>query len=302
MIEPGLVLGFDLGGTNLRAAVANTSGKLLVQHAIPTDAEHGAEKAICRVLQLGQELVKKSSGELRSVGVATMGITLDDRVEMAPNVPGWEKLKLPALVAEHFPGARFRVDNDVKAAGLAEVYWGALRGIDNGIYLNLGTGLACAVVVRGEVLQGAHGAAGEIGSNLRAPDEVHGAGSGRAPLEEFIGGRAIDEAATERFGQGAAARGAFARSAEGDAEARRFVDERLRELAFHVCNLCIALDPARVAVGGGMIAAEAVILPYLRSRLDSFVPYPPKLVPAALPDPGLRGAVALALAVQRIGA
>ena len=295
MAEPGLVLGFDLGGTNLRAAVADTSGRLLVQRVVPTEAQHGAENAICRVLELGQELLRKSSGELRSVGVATMGITLDDRVEMAPNVPGWEELKLPALVGGYFPGSRVGIDNDVKAAGLAELYWGALKGVANGIYLNLGTGLAAALVVDGKMVHGAHGAAGEIGSNLRTPDEVRGARAGAAPLEEFVGGRAIDEAAAERFGQGATARDAFARAADGDAEASRFVDERLRELAFHLCNLSIALDPARVAVGGGMMAAGSVVLPFLQSWLDRFVPYPPELVPAALPDPGLKGAIALAL-------
>ena len=61
------------------------------------------------------------------------------------------------------------IDNDVNAAAAAELRWGALRGVDIGLYVNLGTGLAAALVVGGRVVPGAHGAAGEIGYLLVDP-------------------------------------------------------------------------------------------------------------------------------------
>ena len=78
---------------------------------------------------------------------------------------------------------------DVKAAALAEARWGALAGADPGVYLNLGTGLAAAIVIGGVVLSGANGAAGEIGYNLRQLADVGDAGY--LTLEEAVSGRAL---------------------------------------------------------------------------------------------------------------
>jgi glucokinase len=78
------------------------------------------------------------------------------------------------------------------------------------------------------------------------------------------------------------------------------VSEALAELAVHVANLAILIDPARLAVGGGLMGSGRRVLDALESRLREAVPFPPELVPARFgPDGALRGAVALALdAVQ----
>ena len=72
-----------------------------------------------------------------------------------------------ATCARRSNGTPVTMATDVKAAALAEARWGALAGVDPGVYLNLGTGLAAAIVAGGRVLAGANGAAGEIGYNLR---------------------------------------------------------------------------------------------------------------------------------------
>lgn len=298
MAGPGFVLGFDLGGTKLRVAAGDRSGAQLAEETVPTHAEQGAAKAISRVISAGSRMAQQvDNGPLLAVGVATMGITEEDEVLMAPNVPGWEELALPRLMRSRFKGAELAIANDVKAAALAELRWGALQGVDTGIYLNLGTGFASALIVGGEVISGAHGAAGEIGSNLRRLHESVGAGQGRPPLEEFVGGRAIGEAARQEFGPNVGAGEVFRRAERGDRDARAFVEDRLREIAFHLCNLTIGLDPERIVVGGGMMASQGLILPFLSSYLERFVPFPAQLVSARfLKDAGVKGALALAVA------
>jgi len=74
------------------------------------------------------------------------------------------------------------------------------------------------------------------------------------------------------------------------------VDEMLAELATHVANLAILIDPARIAVGGGLMSSGDVILRALAFRLGYAVPFPPEIVPARfLNDASLHGAIALAL-------
>ena len=77
--------------------------------------------------------------------------------------PGWEDLAIPAAIEEAFPALPARFGNDVKLAALAELTWGALAGVDCGVYVNLGTGIAATLVIDGRVVEGAHGAAGEVG-------------------------------------------------------------------------------------------------------------------------------------------
>ena len=188
--------------------------------------------------------------------------------------------------------------NDVKAGGLAEARWGALRDADPGVFLSLGTGIAAAVVVGGRVLAGAHGAAGEIGYLLRDACDMTGAASGRAPLEEYSSGSGIARRGTDLFGRPRTARELFDAT---DPRSRSLVADALDQLAVHVANLATTLDPRRIAVGGGLMASADRVFAALEARLREAVPYPPELRPAAfLQDSALRGA--LALAVDRLGA
>ena len=116
---------------------------------------------------------------------------------------------------------------------------------------------------------------------------------GRAPLEEIAGGRALGERAGALLGGVWTAADVLAAP---DHRARALVAETLDELAVHVANLAIAVDPERIAVGGGLMEHGGLILAALRERLRAAVPFPPELVPASfVHDGALRGAVAVAL-------
>jgi glucokinase len=295
----GFVLGIDLGGTKIALATAYTDGTIIHRQTLATLANQGAEQVITRMIAAGQQLVEQTRAELGDVfvgvGISTMGITLEDRVLLAPNVPGWESLELPGLMRRAFPTNTIRIANDVKAAATAELRWGVLAGTDVGLYLNLGTGFAAALIVGGRVIEGAHGAAGEIAYNLRHLHEEIGFHHQRAPLEEFLGGGAIGERARLRFEGVSTAREIF-QIANTNTEARAFVEAILTELTFHVTNLTIALDPERVVIGGGLMASKEILLPRLDAHIKHFVPFPPSVLAARfIRDAGLMGAIALAL-------
>jgi glucokinase len=186
---------------------------------------------------------------------------------------------------------------DAKAAAQAEARWGALAGYDPGIYLNLGTGLSAAIVIGGLVLSGANGAAGEIGYNLRAISDVGRALSSRVPLEDMVSGQALARRAARAgpASQLMTAADVFGYAA-ADPGLDALVTDFVTELAFHVVNLAIWVDPERIAVGGGMVRSWDRIQPILRDALGMGVPFPPELVVARFPaDAPLIGAVALAI-------
>ncbi|HLJ33462.1 MAG TPA: ROK family protein [Ktedonobacteraceae bacterium] len=290
------VVAIDFGGTKVAIATADRTGTIMKQARIDTHASQGAQQLLERTTVAAQTLIERTlkevDGQCVAVGVVTPGVVHDDGILLSPNIPGWEQvplrdtmhasLRLPTVVG-----------NDVKAAAMAEVLWGVLKGADPAVYLSLGTGIAAAIVIGGRVVTGAHGASGEIGYNLRSVLDHAGAAHGRAPLEEAIGGRFIGERASLLLGESLSAAELFAHS---DIRARFLVDEMLAELATHVANLAILVDPARIAVGGGLMSSGDVILRALAFRLGYAVPFPPEIVPAKfLNDASLHGAIALAL-------
>lgn len=308
-VSAGFVLGIDFGGTKVALRTARPSAETpaypatpafpetLGSAVLPTLAERGAAQVVSRTLARAARLVadteRAHGGRLRSVAAVSPGIVLADRILLAPNVPGWDRLSLARLLADGMGRPHVRVGTDAKAGALAESRWGVLAGVPCGILLNLGTGIAIAVVVEGRVLDGAHGAAGEIGYALVEPGQA-GFRQGRAPLEEQVSGSGMAAHVSALLRRPVTTAQAFALAAD-DGAVRGVLDRALDLLAQHVANLAIVLDPAVVAVAGGVTHNE-LVLPRIMAALAGAVPFPPALVPARFrTEAPLMGALAMAL-------
>ncbi|MFL9875627.1 ROK family protein [Paraburkholderia megapolitana] len=296
--EKDFVLAVDFGGTKIAMSTATPQGVRLIETEIPTHAQQGAARVMERMFDAAHALLAQTAarhgGALRVVAAVTPGIVEPDGVRLAPNNPGWDTLPFAQTLRAGFSGASVVVETDVKAAALAESRCGALMGVECALYLNLGTGLASAVVIDGKVLRGAHGAAGEIGYQLRGvADEIPFADGG-TPLEQFVSGSALSNRVGALLGRPVSAREAFV-LADADARIAALIDDALYRLSVHVANIALTLDPARIAVGGGM-ARVPRILPELAAMLARAVPYPPEVVPAAFEHgAALQGAILCAV-------
>jgi glucokinase len=290
------VLAIDFGGTKValaRAAVGTGDGRPETVVRLRTLGAAGAPDVVRRTFAAARDV---STGPA-AVGVATFGVLRDGRVRLAPNVPGWDGLPLPELLRAEFAGAPVAIDNDVNAGAAAELRWGALRGVDVGLYVNLGTGLAAALVAGGRVLAGAHGAAGEIGY-LRDSDAAPFFADGNAPLEEAVSGGALARRGSALLGRPVTAAELFSLRAEPGVAA--LLDETVATLSRTIANLCVTLDPSRVVIAGGLMGAAGHIMPRVAAALRRAVPFPPELRTARFVDDApLIGAIALALAAAR---
>ena len=285
-----MVLGIDFGGTKIALATATVSGEPLRDTRIETRASDGAPQVLRRAVDAANELVEATPGRLVAAGVSTFGVVRDGRVRLAPNVPGWEDLPLPAILQDGLGVPALEIDNDVNAAATAELHWGGLAGTDVGLYVNFGTGTGAALIVGGEVVPGTHGAAGEIGYFLRAVGEP-GYAEGRAPLEEYTSGSGLAARGSELLGEPVAAADLFER--RGEPAVAALLDDAAATVGTAVANLATFLDPERVVVGGGMATA---FLPALRAAIAGAVPFPPPVQAARfIDDAALIGAVALAV-------
>jgi glucokinase len=298
----GTVLGLDFGGSKIAVALCALDGRILAERVTETEPALGAVANVERAVRLARDLLEETSS-LVAVGACTFGIPLDHGVALSPAIPGWSELRLLAHLEEAF-GVPVTVVTDVKAAAAAEARRGALVGANPSLYVNLGTGLAVAIVQDGKVMRGAHGASGEIGYNLRNPADLWSSRDGDDPsvvLEGVVSGMGLANSVARLNGTASAADFAPAAAdvferAVADPAYEKVLHDFLQELCYHLVNLTIAVDPERVAVGGGMVRSWGVLEGPIRSALEAHVPYPPELVPGAFPyDAALKGAIDLGL-------
>ena len=296
MTEPAVLLGIDFGGTKIAVAVCDLAGNKIASVVVDSLGERGARVSFDHGVQTAKALLAESAdgARLAAVGVATFGIPFDDRVELAPAISDWDALELGRELRAAFPGTTVELATDAKAAAQAEARWGSLAGADPAVYLNIGTGLAAAIVIGGQVLAGRDGAAGEIGYNLREVADVGLPDGQRIMLENMVSGMALQRRASSP-GRLLTAADVFDRTGD-EASLDGLITAFVDELAFHLVNLAILVNPAKIAVGGGMTRSWDRIEPRLAEALRAGVPYPPDLVLAHFPhDAPLLGAVALAV-------
>jgi glucokinase len=293
----GLVAALDIGGTKLAAAIVGQDGVVFSKVVASTEPERGSANILERALDLAEIVWKgaeKSELRLSALGVATKGITKEDSVQIA-GMPGWENLRIPARLRERFPGVPVTIVNDVRAATLAEMSWGTLKGVTTGLYVNLGTGFAVGVIAGGVLLRGAHDAAGEVGFMVPSRDALRDHKLGDAPLEELIAGQAIPGRVRARLGFGASME-QLVQLAQSDASAGALVAEIADDIATWVTNVALVVDPERIVIGGGFFHWGSGLLDRVEEVVRNCMPFAPAVVQARFgADSALIGAGASAL-------
>ncbi len=169
---PDYSIGLDLGGTNLRAAAIDRSGKLLDRIAGKTAYSAGREAIVHDMVE--------SIAELRSrvgaAGLAGIGIGVPGFINMASgviansnNLACLENFALRDELSRRL-GAPVILENDANAAALGEQWIGAGRGVPDLVLLTLGTGIGGGIVSDGKILRGTQGMAGELGHITVVPN------------------------------------------------------------------------------------------------------------------------------------
>ncbi|MCX6020767.1 MAG: ROK family protein, partial [Chloroflexi bacterium] len=197
------VTGVDLGGTKIAAALAAPDGVVLGTAVIPTEPGAGPDAVVRRLagaVRAAMHASNANHGDLARVAVGVPGPVDAQRgvVWTAPNLPGWREVPVSDLLASSL-GVPVTLVNDAHAAALAEHRCGAGRGVDNMVYITLGTGVGGGIILNGELYGGARGTAGEIGHMILDPAGPHCSGGHEGCLEQFTSGLALAREARLRL-------------------------------------------------------------------------------------------------------
>jgi len=274
------VLGVDLGATNLRVAVGDERGIAAREDMpVPATGPELAERVADAARRLGPAPV--------AAGVGVPGIPDGDGFAgLIAGAAGLSGAPLQRLLGDAL-GVPVAIENDLNLAALAEH---RVRGVDDLVFIGVGTGVGMGIVAGGRLLRGAHGAAGELGQ-LPTGDHAVAPAEELGPLEAIAGGAGL----AARSGSGTA-RDVFAAH---DERARGLLADQASVLAVGIRAVQALLDPGLIVLGGG-IGCRPDVLERVRAALAAHgTPAPPVEASRLGEDAGLLGALALAAELTR---
>ena len=270
------IIGVDLGGTQLRAALADEHGQLYDEVRVRTAADKGAAAVIDQITTCVAQVraALPPAGDLIGIGIGAPGPLdpFEGVVLNPPNIPGWDNVPLRAIMADR-SGLPVELGNDANAAALGEWMFGAGRGRRNLVYLTVSTGIGGGVIADGRLLLGYRGSAAEVGLHIINAESLHyweelasGTALGRAAAEampaepaSLLHGLATPETVTAVEVSRAAA--------AGDALARRLMDREGDLLGVGLVNMLHLFAPEQIVLGGSV----AIHNPYLIDRARAVV-------------------------------
>jgi glucokinase len=312
-----LVVGLDLGGTQIRTVLADAAGTMRARHSALTLADEGPDAVLARIDAAIAAVVPDNG--VAAIGVGAPGPTdpYQGVILMGPNLPGWRNVNLREMLGTRFQVPVF-VGNDANLAALAEHRYGAGRGVRHMVYITVSTGIGTGVIVDDRMLLGRQGLAAEIGHMTIDASAEHNARDKTlvGTLEGLASGPHIAERAQAALAAGA--QSAVIDLADGvlSAVTPRLLNKAAqagdqfaldqfaltgRYLGIGITNILHIFNPERIVLGGGVwmhaqtLMSEAM-WETIRSRAQSPEYWQElTIVSAELGgDVGLLGAVALA--------
>lgn len=301
MVE--LIAGVDIGGTNMRIAVATIQQPevVLAHYVVRTPVDSGPAQYL-DLIEAGLSSclaeLRLASDALTGIGCTVPGITDGPNgiALFVSNLKEWDGYPVADNLQQRL-GIKAVVDNDVNAAALGEYWYGSGKGCHSLVYMTVSTGVAAGIVIEGRLLRGVHHAAGELGFLI--PDrkyigkdwnpngclELTSAGVGLVHQWQLVQNGAAKEAS---------AIDVFEAANAGDQNAHQIVAKASDYLAQTAVAICTVIDPEFLVLSGSIAQHQPFVLNRIREVVKETIPYAPDVVLSTLKgDAPLIGALAL---------
>jgi len=294
-------VGLDVGGTTMKAAVVDDTGKAAPSVVMDTHPEQGQEiglETMCQTIRRAITAAGLKPADITAIGVATPGL-MDIRAGLIldpPNLKPWRNVPVRDHIRSVFqkPTA---YQNDANAAAYGEFWIGAGQAAASMVMFTLGTGVGGGIIIGDTIVEGEHSHGGELGHmRIEMPDRGRLCGCGaRGCLEAYASATSVVKRAREELASWRGptamkkyytanddeftAKDVFDLAAAGDECAIKVVDDTAFYLALGACAVIATVDPEMIVFGGGMVAAGE---PF-RAKIEEYVrryglPFPTRTV------------------------
>jgi len=283
-------IGVDLGGTNLRIAAVDSTGKTLRKITTSTEVGRGRDQVIGEMCAAIQQIVIQQSGagELAGIGIGIPGI-IDMRTGMlyeSPNLPGWHNYPVRDEIERRLQ-TTVMLENDANVAAMGEKWLGAGAAVDDMCMFTLGTGVGGGLILQGKIWHGMTGMAGELGHTNVEPEGHPCKCGSRGCVEQYASATAVKRMAQEAIASGTAPHMAQAMqkdveftskviyelAMQGDAPARQVFERVGKALGTVIADMVNIFNFPMYVVGGGVASAWDAFAPTMLETIgrNSFV-------------------------------
>jgi glucokinase-like ROK family protein len=282
-LDAGLrFVGIELGATSMRVAVTDGRLGVLARAAAPhADIRRGPEPVLAEAIAMTRALLAEQGvSRPAGVGIGVPGpVDFQGGVPVSPPImPGWDGYPVRDALSREL-GCPVLLDNDVNVMALGEQHTGVARSASAFLFVKIGTGIGCGIVVDRHLYRGADGCAGDIGHIRIDPAGPVCACGNTGCLEAFFGGAALarDATAAARAGRSPVLAGLLEGTdrltaqdvglamGRGDAVALELVRDGGRRVGSVLANLVSFFNPGLIVIGGGVSGLGHPLLAEIRS-------------------------------------
>jgi glucokinase-like ROK family protein len=284
--EQNLVIGIDLGTTQIHGVLSDLDGRVISEIRIPTEVQTGAKGVLKRVESVIGRLVEDSCVDAKrilGIGMAVAGLIDRDRkiVTFSPDF-GWKNVDIRRALSTG-PDMPIIFDNVTRVMALGELWYGVGKRFSDFVCINVGYGIGSGIIIDGKPLHGAEGFAGEFGHfTLDKDSSVRCKCGNYGCLEALASGHAISVSAQNALTEGRAsilrdmchndlnavnAEMVAAAAKQGDEVAREVFLQAMEYLGTGIAGLITLLNPQAVVIGGGVSQAGDLFFGSIREQV-----------------------------------
>ena len=277
--------GVDLGGTTVKIAYFDELGNLLDKWEIPTVTAGGGEQILPDIAASVLAYMDKNAiarEDIIGLGIGVPGPVNNEGVVNKCINLGWGVFNIHKTLGE-LTGFRVVAGNDATVAALGECWKGGGQGFQNVVFVTLGTGVGGGIVIGGKVVNGVHGAGGEIGHIVLNRNETEYCNCGkRGCVEQYCSATGIvriarqflagcDTASSLRGIEKLTCKDVFDAAKAGDGLAAEILEQVYAYMGEFLANICNVVDPDVVVLGGGVSKAGQSLLEGAKRHFDKWV-------------------------------
>lgn len=273
-----VLIGIDLGGTNIKIGCFDSNLKLLKKTSLETAADMGPKAVVERIAETIEQLVGQCGHKISNITAAGIGTPgpADYKAGIiinSTNMPTFKNVPIRQMLADKL-GSPVAFDNDANVACLGEFVAGAGRNITDMVFFTLGTGIGGGIISDGKLIRGSGGNAAELGHLIIYPEGRLCNCGQNGCVEAYASASNTAKRAAEAIQAGAKSslakvlkdrgeitcKDVYEHLKKNDALAKKITDETAKALAILCINVLHTTDPQRIVFAGGMIAAGDILL------------------------------------------
>ena len=280
-----MLIGIDVGGTNLVAAKVNESGDILNKVSIPVNRTASAEVLCETLIDLAQQAANGENIDAVGVGFPGLVDNASGTVLQTPNMP-FRNTPFRTIFQEKW-NVPVYLGNDANCAAIGEYWAGAAKGRETAMMITLGTGIGGGLVIGGKLYAGFAGGGMEVGHMVIDPTGPTCGCGRKGCFEQFASATALIRDAKEQMKNHKGSRlwnaccgriedlqgiHVFQAADSGDPTAQKVLDTFIDHLAIGLANLINILQPEAICLGGGISnAQDDLFLDPLRVQVKKYI-------------------------------